>query len=416
MSHEAYLIKKIQSFRSQNMLGLRVRVDRAAPNMYKIQDRPGPAVCGFLSCSYLGLEWDERLARAAASAAYEYGTQFSSSRAVACTDQYTGLEERLGTIGGVPALVSSTSTLGHLSAIPILVRESDAAILDAQVHHSVQMAAQLCAAAGSTVVQIPHNDLGALEARLQEFERVGRERIWYLADGLYSMYGDYADMDALLDLMRRYKSLCCYVDDAHSTAWMGRHGEGHAAQWFAHAGSDRLVVVGSFAKAFGAGGGVLWMRNDEWREAVGLCGQTMIFCGPIQPPVCGALLAACDILLSDELPGLQAQLRDNIEFFGRALKENGLSTLSSGSAPIFLVEVGSLPRLEQLSAHLLSAGYYTPPVTYPAVALNKFCIRIVLNRLHTREQMAGLVETIARFDRDHPRQVAGRSPAGVAAS
>ncbi|HSW20430.1 MAG TPA: hypothetical protein VLJ86_24615 [Ramlibacter sp.] len=65
-----------------------------------------------------------------------------------------------------------------------------------------------------------------------------------------------------------------------------------------------------------------------------------------------------------------------------------------------------MERLRALCAHLLASGNYAPPVTYPAVPLNRFCIRVVVNRLHTDEQMLDLVGAIAQFDRAHPRPLA----------
>ncbi|MEJ7929924.1 aminotransferase class I/II-fold pyridoxal phosphate-dependent enzyme [Ramlibacter sp. AN1015] len=403
MSHHDYLLRNMRALRDRNMLGLRVRTLRNEPNHYLLEGLDDRKVCGFLSCSYLGLEWDRRLADAAVTAIEDYGTQFSSSRAIASTAHYAAIEERLCAVMGVRPVIASTSTLAHLSAIPLLASEEDAVILDTQVHNSVHMAVRQCTLAGTATFRIPHNDLAALEGHIVRLRKDGKRRIWYMADGLYSMYGDFADMEALFRLMARYDNFHCYIDDAHSVGWIGRHGAGHAAPWFHEPHADRMVVVGSMAKTFAACGGMVLTPRDEWRELIASCGETMIFSGPLQPAVCGSLLAACDIMRSAELPLLQATLRDHIAFFGSAVQSHQLRSLSSGRSPIFLLEIGSMERLQALSAHLLESGYYVPPVTFPAVPLNRFCIRVVINRLHTRAQMLGLVEVLAQFESKHPR-------------
>ncbi|MEZ4464970.1 MAG: aminotransferase class I/II-fold pyridoxal phosphate-dependent enzyme [bacterium] len=111
----------------------------------------------------------------------------------------------LGQIFHKPLLVSASTTLGHMAALPVLVRDEDAVILDLQVHHSVQTAAQLLKARGIPLHIIRHNDMDQfLELKIRHLQNRHR-RIWYLADGVYSMFGDFAPMDRLTDLMNRYE-------------------------------------------------------------------------------------------------------------------------------------------------------------------------------------------------------------------
>src|SRR5260370_23981182 len=97
--------------------------------------------CGL--CSYLGLEMDPRLKQGAIDAILRYGTQFSSSRVYLSAPCYRELEDLLRCIADAPVMVAPTTTLGHLAAIPTLIQDDDAVILDQHVHHSVQMAVEL---------------------------------------------------------------------------------------------------------------------------------------------------------------------------------------------------------------------------------------------------------------------------------
>src|SRR5262245_4247736 len=99
----------------------------------------GHALVNFGSCSYLGLETDTRLKMAACEAVLRYGCQFSTSRAYVSLPLYAQLEGAMSEIAdGHPVVITPTTSLGHMAALPVLVTERDAVLYDAQVHNSVQ--------------------------------------------------------------------------------------------------------------------------------------------------------------------------------------------------------------------------------------------------------------------------------------
>ena len=175
----------------------------------------------FASCSYLGLELDPRLKQGAIEAAERYGTQFSSSRAYISAPQYEELESLLDSIFDGFALVTPSTTLGHLSALPVLIAEEDAAILDHQVHHTVQLATGQLRLQGTHVELVRHGRFDLLEQRISEL-KASHRHVWYLADSVYSMYGDFAPLKALGWLLARHEQLHLYIDDAHGMSWRGR--------------------------------------------------------------------------------------------------------------------------------------------------------------------------------------------------
>ena len=186
----------------------------------------GSELLHFGSCSYLGLELDPRLKQGAADAAMRYGTHFSSSRAYLSARLYTELEGLLEQVFEASVVVAPTTTLAHLAALPILCEEQDALIIDQQAHHSLHMATNQLRALGTRVETIRHNRMDLLEVRIDELKKHHR-RIWYAADGVYSMYGDLAPAEALEGLLNRHDQLHVYVDDAHGIGWSGKHGRGY---------------------------------------------------------------------------------------------------------------------------------------------------------------------------------------------
>ncbi len=161
----------------------------------------GRELVNFGSCSYLGLEHHPDITDAIGAAAKRYGSQFSASRTYVQAPGYPPLEERLQEIFGGHVLVAPSTTLGHKIALPAIVAPEDAALLDHQVHHSVQRASDHLRAQTTTVKLLRHSDMDELEREVDAHARTHR-CVWYLLDGLYSMFADIAPFDELRQAAR----------------------------------------------------------------------------------------------------------------------------------------------------------------------------------------------------------------------
>jgi 7-keto-8-aminopelargonate synthetase-like enzyme len=172
----------------------------------------GKEVINWGSCSYLGLESDERVKTAAIEAINKYGVHYSSSRAYSACSLYEEVEHLLCQIfDNNHAVLGMSTTLTHIGAIPILIHEDDLVILDQKVHGSIQVAVQLAKAQGTKVEMIRHSRLDILEDLIKENPNK-YNRIWYMLDGVYSMYGDPAPIKDLYYLLDKYSNfyLCFY--------------------------------------------------------------------------------------------------------------------------------------------------------------------------------------------------------------
>lgn len=353
----------------------------------------GRPLVNFGSCSYLGLEVDERLKQGAMEALVRYGTQFSSSRAYLSAPPYAELEAIFETLFEAPALLAPTTTLAHLAALPVLVGEHDAVLLDQQVHHSVQMAANQLRLRRVHVELVRHNRVDDIEAKIEAL--AGRfRRIWYLADGVYSMYGDLAPMKDLVRLMDRHDAFHVYLDDAHGMSWAGQNGRGYVLGEVPM--RPQVVVAVSLAKAFGAGGGVLVFPDRELHRRVRTCGGPLIFSGPLQPPTLGACLASARLHLGPELPPLQQALQERIAYTHQRLVEAGLPVTSSPTSPIHFVGMG-LPRVASaMVERLLADGFYTNLAIFPAVPMRRAGVRFTTTCHQSFADIDALIAAIAR--------------------
>lgn len=185
----------------------------------------GQEQLNFGSCSYLGLEVHPQLKEGVIDAVTRYGTQFSSSRTYLSLGLYDELETTLRGVFEKPVMVTASTTLGHLATLPVVVGDNDAIILDLQVHSSVQMVAQLLKARKVPIYVIRHNCIKSLETKIQQLNNK-HDKIWYFANGVYSMYGDFAPFQQLETLLNQYKKFHLYIDDAHGMRWTGKNGIG----------------------------------------------------------------------------------------------------------------------------------------------------------------------------------------------
>ncbi len=346
----------------------------------------------FGSCSYLALETDARLKQGACDAVARFGVQFASSRAYVSCPPYAEFESLLAAMFGAPLVVAQTTTLAHFAALPILVGSGDAVVCDQLVHNSVQAVLPTLARAGTLCRFVRHSRVDQLERHVRELQKRHR-RVWYLADGVYSMHGDLAPLGALRELLARYEALSLYVDDAHGVSWSGKHGRGTVLG--EGAPEERVVTVASLAKGFSAGGAVVVFRDARMAELVQNCGSTMIFSGPLQPALLGAGIASARIHLSSELGERQAELMDRILLFNALAEEHGLPLASTAATPIRFIEIGDKERTYLTTRALMQDGFYTNTALFPAVSEGRGGLRVALTLHQTEDDIRALVAAIS---------------------
>jgi 7-keto-8-aminopelargonate synthetase-like enzyme len=352
----------------------------------------GKRMINFGSCSYLGLELDQRLIAGTIDAVTRYGTTFSSSRAYLSCRLYEELENLLAQIFGNPVVVTNNTTTGHLANIPILVGDNDAVIMDVNVHSSVQQAVTLLKDRNVHIEVIRHNRLDLLEDRVKEL-RLQYDKIWYMSDGVYSMFGDLAPVNDIVNLLNSYEQLYLYIDDAHGMSWAGENGSGFVrSQVLKH---DRMYLTTSLGKAFGVSGGVLVFPNQQSYRRVREFGRTLIFSIQISPPVLGAAIASAKIHLSQEIYTLQNKLQERIKFFNQTAKLYELALIRESLSPVMFIGAGKPQVGYNMVRRLMNAGFYVNLSVFPSVSYTNTGLRIPLTLWHTNEDIENLLKTIA---------------------
>jgi 7-keto-8-aminopelargonate synthetase-like enzyme len=356
----------------------------------------GRPLRNFASCSYMGLEQHPDLIAGGIEALGAFGSNFSISRAYLECPLYGALEDTLSQAMDAHVLVTPSTTLAHLAALPVLVGDRDLVLVDQFAHASIHMATDLVADVPIEVLR--HNRMDLLEQRLREAGE-SHDRVWYVCDGVYSMLGDFAPFAELSALMQRFPKLHLYVDDAHAMSWAGRHGRGAALDRLTP--RDRVVVAVSLSKAFGATGGALALPTAALRDRVRRCGGPMIFSGPIPPGGLGSALASARLHLRPEFEAMQAELAERIAFACDAMTAAGLDLATDARTPVRVLHYDSVPAAQAVVHAMRERGFFTCISTFPAVPVNKPSLRFTISRHNSFADIRDMIDTLAAVTDDH---------------
>ena len=353
----------------------------------------GKETINFGTCGYMGLEMDDRLKNGVIDAVQKYGTAFASTRVYVNVKLYQEMEDLLRKMYNKPVMLLANVTLSHISNIPILVKDDDAVIMDTQVHDSVQTAVQLLKARNIKIDIIRHNRMDHLEAKINELKGTYK-KIWYMADGVYSMFGDGAPMPEIYKLLEKYEQFNLYIDDTHGMSWAGNNGTGYVMNSVPYF-HQRMILVTSLNKAFGAAGGITVFPNESIHEYARNLSKPFIFSGPIQPPMLGACIASAKIHLSPEIKKMQSQLHERVQYVNKLCIELELPLMWENDTPIFFIGVSKPAVAFSMVRRMLNRGYLFNLSVFPSVAINNAGLRLPISRNHTFEDLKGLIYGIA---------------------
>ncbi len=351
----------------------------------------GKELLHFGNCNYLGLEQHPRVKQAAINAIEQEGIRFTMSRTYASSGMYYELENLLGEMYDAHAIVAPSSTMLHLSAIPVLMEPDDLVLLDHQVHASMRNAVQYIKPSGIKVKTIRHSDYNMLEETIIQNQNKHR-KIWYVLDGVYSMYGDCPDIKHLCGLLDKYENFYLYVDDAHGTSWAGKHGRGYILEQVEL--HEKMMLTVSLGKGYGVIGGVLISKSPEPVRRVKVCGQTIIFSAPLSSGLLGAAIESAKIHLSPEITELQNDLMDKIDYCNQLLKESKLPLIREERSPIFYIGIGLNNAAYNMLERLINDGFLTNIAGFPAVPQKCAGIRFLITCHLEKEDIKKLIDRI----------------------
>ena len=379
MNLDDFLGAELESLEKANLL----RTLRAA-------DQFPAGTLNFAANDYLGLSHHPTLIEAAREVTAKSGTGAGASRLVTGTNTAVlALEDELAAWKEKEAaLVFSSGYAAALGTIPAVVGKSDTVVLDKLAHASLIDAARL---SGATVRVFPHNQVEKLDALLHKISAApGKGRILIVTESIFSMDGDMAPLQQLVELKERHGAWLM-VDEAHATGLYGPTGAGLIAESGLSAKIE--IIMGTLSKALGSVGGYIagsrtlinWLTNRA---------RSFIYSTALPPGVIAASRAAVEIVRGPEGATLRSQLRDNISHFHTGLPPAWKTKHLSASAIQPLI-CGEATTALELAATLREKGFLIPAIRYPTVPRNAARLRVTLSAAHEKKDMDALNEALA---------------------
>jgi 8-amino-7-oxononanoate synthase len=338
----------------------------------------------FGSNSYLGLTNHPKLKEGAINAIKKYGTGCAGSRFLNGTlDIHLELEDRLAKlVGKEAALVFATGFTVNSGVIPCVAGRGDYLIFDERDHASIIEGKRLSFA---TALKYKHNDMESLEKILQKCD-INKVKV-IVADGVFSMEGDIANIPEMLRLAKKYNA-SLYIDEAHSLGIFGQNGRGICNHFGVT--DDVDLIMGTFSKSLGTIGGFI-ASDKTIIESIKHISRTLIFSASITPASTGCVLAALDVM--EEETWRQKALWENTKHAKDAFVAAGFE-VGPTESPIIPLYVRNNETTFILTKMCMDDGVFINPVVAPAVSSEDTLIRYNLMATHTPDQIDESIEKI----------------------
>jgi len=337
--------------------------------------------------NYLGLASHPELIAAVKQGLDRRGFGMASVRFICGTqDIHRELEEKISAFFGTDDTILYTSCFDANGGLfETLLGEDDAVISDALNHASIIDGIRLCKAAR---YRFAHGDMEALENCLQQASSAGIRMI--ATDGVFSMDGDFARLDAICDLAERYDALVM-IDDSHATGFIGPTGRGTAELFGVQERID--IITSTLGKALGGASGGFTTGRRQIIEMLRQRSRPYLFSNSLPPPLVAAGLKTLDLLEASR--DAQQRLEANTAFFRKHIAQVGF-TIKPGSHPIVPIMLGDARLAQEMAARLLDEGVYVVGFLYPVVPRGEARIRVQLSAAHTRQDLEFALEKFVK--------------------
>lgn len=362
------------------------------PQGADIKVSTGEDVLNFCANNYLGLSDDPRVIEAAKRMMDTRGYGMSSVRFICGTqDKHRELEQAIAKFFGLDDSILYIACFDANGGVfEPLFGEEDAIISDALNHASIIDGVRLCKAKR---YRYANADMGELEKCLLEAQ-AQRFRI-IVTDGVFSMDGNVAPLDRIVELAKKYDALVM-VDESHSAGVVGATGHGVTELYKLQGQVD--IITGTLGKAFGGGCGGFTAARQEVVDMLRQRSRPYLFSNSVPPPVVGASLEVFRMLEQDH--SIHERLVRNTEYFKEKMLAAGFDIKPSQSA-ILAVMLYDAKLSQVMASDLLKEGIYVTGFYYPVVPKEQARIRVQVSAAHKPEHLDRCVEAFIKVARKH---------------
>ncbi|WP_299875332.1 glycine C-acetyltransferase [uncultured Cocleimonas sp.] len=340
----------------------------------------GREVLNLCANNYLGLAQHPEVNAAAKVGLEKYGYGMASVRFICGTQTiHKQLENQLS------AFLETEDTILYPSCFDAngglfetILDDQDAVISDALNHASIIDGVRLCKAKR---YRYSNNDMQELEKCLQQADADGARIKLITTDGVFSMDGYVANLQAICDLADKYGALV-HVDDCHATGFVGEGGKG-SHEYCGVLGRIDLLT-GTLGKALGGASGGYTSGRTEIVELLRQRSRPYLFSNTVAPSVVAGALKAIDI--AENSNELRKSLRENTRYYRDALTEQGFDILE-GDHPIVPIMLYDAKVASSFAKKMLDKGVYVIAFSFPVVPEGKARIRTQISAGHCRSDI-----------------------------
>lgn len=358
-----------------------------------VQIADGREVLNLCANNYLGLSAHPRVLEAAHEALRTHGYGMSSVRFICGTqDLHKQLEARIARfLGTEDAILYAAAFDANGGLFEPLLGEEDAVISDELNHASIIDGIRLCKARR---YRYRHNDMADLERCLAQAAAEGGRTKLVFSDGVFSMDGTIAQLDAMRAMCDRHGALLG-IDECHATGFLGRSGRGTHEYRGIYGRVD--IITGTLGKALGGASGGFTAARHEVVDLLRQRSRPYLFSNTLAPVIAGASLAVLDLL--EASTELRDKLEANTRYFRAAIAQAGFE-IKPGEHPIVPIMIHDAAMAQRLAARLLELGVYVVGFFYPVVPKGQARIRVQLSAVHERAHLERAVAAFAQAGRE----------------
>lgn len=346
-----------------------------SPQDAVIKISTGEEVINFCSNNYLGLSSHPDVIQAAKDTMDSHGFGMSSVRFICGTqDIHKELEQNIADFYGTEDTILYAAAFDANGGVfePLLSAE-DAIISDSLNHASIIDGVRLCKAKR---YRYANSDMADLEKQLQQANTDNARFKIIVTDGVFSMDGLVAPLDAICDLADKYDAMVM-IDECHATGFIGETGRGTLEEKKVMGHID--IITGTLGKALGGAMGGYTTGKKEIIEILRQRSRPYLFSNSLAPAIVGASIKVFEMLKTDT--SLRDKLEKNTNYFKEGMKKAGFDIIDGDSAivPVMLYDA---KLAQQMANMLLEKGIYVIGFFYPVVPKEKARIRVQLSASH----------------------------------
>lgn len=351
-------------------------------------------VLNFCANNYLGLSNHPKVAEAAIEAIKTHGFGLSSVRFICGTqDLHKQLEAKISAFHGTEDTILYPSCFdANAGLFEALLTPEDAVISDELNHASIIDGIRLCKAQR---FRYKHMDMADLERCLQQATEAGARIKLVATDGVFSMDGDVAPLDKIVQVVERYPGTYLFVDECHATGFLGATGRGTDEACGVQGRVD--IINSTLGKALGGATGGYTTGRADLITLLRQRARPYLFSNTLAPAVAGASLAVFDLLTAST--ELRDRLEANTKYFRAKMTVAGFN-IRPGSHPIVPIMLGDAALATQMASKMLERGIYVVGFSYPVVPKGAARIRVQLSAAHERAHIDAAVAAFVGVGRE----------------